>query len=108
MEAASQRDAAPFDKIEGPIDVALHLGTGALPFAIQGKLEGDNMPGSLFGFLGGRSSPESPNSEIRKIQENLWFRTSVEKLAELGHVNPDNPEARPKIPTSKNNLSKLR
>ena len=107
LEAASQRDAAPFDKIEGPIDVALHLGTGALPFAIQGKLEGDNMPGSLFGFLGGRSSPESPNSEIRKIQENLWFRTSVEKLAELGHVNPDNPEARPKIPTSKNNLSLL-
>ena len=107
LEAASQRDAAPFDKIEGPIDIALHLGTGALPFALQGILEGDDFPGSLFGFLGGRSSPLRPNSEIRKIEENLWFRTSVEKLAELGHVNPDNPEARPKFPASKNNLSLL-
>jgi len=107
FEAASQRDAAPFDKIEGPIDVALHLGTGALPFTAQGIIEGDNIPGSLFGFLGGRSNPVSPNSEIRKTQENLWFRTSVEKLAELGHVNPDNPEARPRFPVSKNNLSLL-
>ena len=107
LEGTTDINAASFDKIEGPVDIGIHLGTAALPFVAQGVAEGDNIPGSLFGAIGGRSSPLSPNSEIKKTHENLWFRTSVEKLAELGHVNPDNPEARPRFPASKGNLSLL-
>ena len=33
-------DALPFDQIAGPLDLLEHLGTSALPFALQGHLEG--------------------------------------------------------------------
>ena len=52
-------DVLPFDDIQSLPDLARHLGTSALPFAIQGRLEGEQNLTSIMGLLGARTSPET-------------------------------------------------
>lgn len=60
IEVGTGLDAAPYEVIDGPIDLAQFIGTSALPFAIQGMLEGDSGFATLAGLAGARTSPATP------------------------------------------------
>lgn len=55
----------PYDTIDSLPDLAKHLGTAALPFAIQGVLEGQNVETSLASLFGARTSPQTTNEAIQ-------------------------------------------
>lgn len=59
LEAITGRDFAPFDEIDGPLDLGLHIGKSALPFAVQGIIEGEGIAAIGAGFVGARTSEET-------------------------------------------------
>ena len=64
-------NALQFDDIDGPLDYLAHLGTSALPFVVQGLLEGEQWPTAGAAMVGARTSPETP-----------YDRRRVERMAE--------------------------
>ena len=61
VEAATKGDinALPYDDVDNPIDWLKHIGTSALPFTLQGALEGEQTKTILTAFIGARTSPET-------------------------------------------------
>ena len=62
-------DVLPFDDIDSIPDIFTHIGTSALPFALQGVLEGDNWKSAAFGGVGFRSRTLSPADEVRLLRK---------------------------------------
>ena len=63
VEAATHGsiNALPFDRIDGGADYGKHLATSALPFTIQGAMEGEQTRTSIMSMLGLRTSAETPS-----------------------------------------------
>jgi hypothetical protein len=81
IEAYTDIDALPFDQVDGTIDLVKHLGTSALPFALQAHLEGGEflrlpsptIAAEMVGFRGGvdlrdRKSQEIFGEEYRHVE----------------------------------------
>lgn len=78
MEGATGYNADPYHDISGLPDIAAHLSHNALPFALQGILEGAGPTGAVAGFLGARTSPETPTEQI--MAEAVKRREAGERL----------------------------
>jgi hypothetical protein len=61
-------NAMPYDHIDGGFDLVKHLAQSALPFTIQGIVEGEKTMTTAFAFTGMRTSPESPSEKRRRIR----------------------------------------
>ena len=61
VEAASKGDinTLPYEDVDGTVDWLKHIGTSALPFTVQGALEGEQTKTVLTAFIGARTSPET-------------------------------------------------
>jgi hypothetical protein len=64
-------NALQFDDVDGPLDYLAHLGTSAMPFVVQGLLEGEQWPTAGAAMVGARTSPET-----------AYDRRRVERMAE--------------------------
>lgn len=62
-------NALPYDDINSVPDLVRHLGKSSLPFAVQSILEGQSVLAVAGGFLGLRTSPETPSDTIRREAE---------------------------------------
>ena len=60
-------DALPYAHVDGPVDILKHIGKSALPFTVQGKLEGEGAAAQTAGFMGLRTSPETPGEKKQKL-----------------------------------------
>lgn len=65
-EAVTGANLDPFKKIQSTPDLLLHLGTSALPFAVQGMLEGEQTLTMIAAILGARTSPLTKTERKRK------------------------------------------
>ena len=86
IEAYTDIDALPFDNVDGTIDLTKHLFSNVLPFAVQGKMEGDTWPGAVFGAAGFRTRPLQPHDIEDKLTKEEFYRMSDEDLAFYGHT----------------------
>ncbi len=70
VEGLTGANVLAFDRIETPVDFLKHVGTSALPFVVQGIMEGEQAITSAFAIAGGRTSPERPSEELaRRFEE---------------------------------------
>lgn len=58
-EFALDKDILPFENIDTAPDLLKHFGTSALPFALQGRLEGENVSTTMLALGGLRTSPQT-------------------------------------------------
>ena len=59
IEATTGADTVPFEDIDGLPELALHIGTSALPFTLQARMEGANWTAVAFEAQGLRTSPQT-------------------------------------------------
>lgn len=73
VEAATSGEAnvLPFDNIDSLPDLVKHLGTSALPFALQGVLEGEGLITTLFALAGARTSAGTPYEGRRALVQQI-------------------------------------
>lgn len=64
-------DVLRYEDIESFPDLVKHIGTGALPFALQGVMEGQNVETTLLGLTGARTSPETPTDKLNAIAQKI-------------------------------------
>lgn len=62
-------DAQAFEKIDSLPDLFKHIGTSALPFTLQGHLEGEQAITSAFSLVGLRTSPETAFERAKRYVE---------------------------------------
>jgi len=69
IEAASGGtvDSLPFTEINGGADLTRFFGTSMLPFAVQGKLEGEDLSTASIAVAGLRTSAQTPNERKTAI-----------------------------------------
>ena len=99
--AAGKVDVLPFENISGIPDLAKHIGTSALPFALQGVLEGQNVETSIAGLFGARTSAqtvfEKRDAERQQVAESLgaasWDELTAKQQQEALKANPALAEA---------------
>ena len=72
IEAITGLNALQFENISGIPDLLKHIGTSALPFALQGVLEGQNLLTSGAGMLGARTSAETLSERRNAITQERW------------------------------------
>ena len=71
-------NALQYDDVDGPLDYLAHLGTSALPFVVQGILEGEQWPTAGAAAVGARTSPETPYDRRRTHRAAALRRRGVE------------------------------
>jgi len=64
VEFATGANALQFENIDSLPDLFKHIGTSALPFAIQGILEGEQAPTVAAGLVGARTSAPTPYERL--------------------------------------------
>ena len=74
VELTTGADALPFERIDTPADFIKHIGTSALPFAVQGILEGESVMGTLAGLVGARTSSGTRFEELQERFEEEYGR----------------------------------
>lgn len=74
LEAASggNWNTAKFDDIDSAPDLFKHVGTSALPFVVQGALEGQNAETVMASFLGARTSKGTANEGLDAIAQEKY------------------------------------
>ena len=82
-EAVTGRDFAPFDEIDGPLDLAKHVAKSTLPFAAQGIIEGEGLAAVLTGLAGARTSAETPFDKRNAARDR-----SKARLIQSGDIPP--------------------
>ena len=92
IEGFTDIDALPFDNVDGTVDVTKHLFSSSLPFAVQGKMEGDTAPGIAIGALGFRTRPLQPRDIEEKLTKEAFYKMSCEDLAYYDHTCGDFPD----------------
>ena len=66
-----QANVLTFDNVDSLPDLVKHLGTSALPFALQGVLEGEGLLTTVAALAGARTSAQTPFEERRALVEQL-------------------------------------
>ena len=66
VEAATggKVNALPFEDIDSLADLGKHIGKSSLPFAIQGRVEGQNTITSIAGLFGARTSAQTVSERV--------------------------------------------
>ena len=97
VEGLTDINALPYDNIDSVPDVLSHIGTSALPFAAQGRIDGEGLTGTTFAVTGWRTSPltggEKKNrARIQSMKDKGWHGVPYNELAkEVGEIS-DNTE----------------
>ena len=65
-ELVTGQDVLPYEQIDSPPDLLKHIGTSALPFALQGVLEGQGKAANIAGEVGARTSPGTLGETLAK------------------------------------------
>jgi hypothetical protein len=78
VEATSGVNALPYDEVDNPIDLLKHVTTSALPFAIQGMMEGQALPATGIGFLGVRVAHSKYDAATARIFNDDRIYQSLE------------------------------
>ena len=91
IAGGSQINALPYDHIDGLPDMAKHLGQSALPFTIQGRMEGEKALTTLFAFGGMRTSPESPSERRNRLRDQEVANAFSKGLLDdfIGELTPE-------------------
>jgi hypothetical protein len=79
LEATTGADLVPGENLEGVWDVVRHIGSNALMFAIQGKLEGDNVGGVIGSSVGFNTKPTTPFENAMKLRRDVFEGMSLEE-----------------------------
>lgn len=88
-------DMLPYDHVDNPIDLPKHIGTSALPFTLQGWLEGEEPLTSAAAIVGLRTSAETPYDVLearaqerhgKSLSEIEPYQRRQIELAEAGAV----------------------
>jgi len=74
VEAGTGLNVMPFDQVDSGPDLIKHLGTSALPFAIQGKLEGEQWATTGAALVGARTQAETPYEKRDKARDEAAQR----------------------------------
>lgn len=74
VEAGTGLNVLPFDQVDSGPDLLKHLGTSAMPFAIQGKLEGEQWSTTGMALVGARTSAETVYEERNKARDEAAQR----------------------------------
>jgi len=69
VEAATGLNTMPFENIDSPPDLLKHIGTSALPFTIQGQLEGESLWTWPASFLGARVSAGTTWEDTQRARD---------------------------------------
>lgn len=84
-------DAQPFSKVDGPIDIFKQIGTSAIPFAIQGVLEGQQPLSVGASLVGARTSAgtysETPEGK-QKLDQKREAASVKSVLKDAGMPDP--------------------
>jgi predicted nucleic acid-binding protein len=83
LEAATGADLVPGEEIDSPIDVIRHVSSNALMFAIQGKLEGDNLWGVMGSSIGFNTKPSTPFENGMNLRRDVFENMSLAEKAEF-------------------------
>ncbi len=79
-------DALPFNQVDSLPDLFKHIGTSALPFAVQGVLEGQQAITNVVQLTGLRTSPPSPSEKVQALASPLgkdWEQLEPYQKAQL-------------------------
>jgi hypothetical protein len=91
-ETFTRRDLLAYDNLESTWDLVKFLGTSMLPFAVQGKIEGEGVTAMLAGGLGSRASAETPfeavdRLRLEEMQNRGLYTPPVPAREDLGAVD---------------------
>jgi len=79
-------DALPYDEVDGPLDLASHVGTSLTFFGVQGAIEGEKPFTIAASALGARTSAETVFEKRNKARDEV-----TEKLYPGRKYNADHP-----------------
>ena len=74
-------DALPYAYVDNPIDALSQVGYSALPFFLQGTLEGEGIVAGSAGFMGLRTSPATPGEQKQMMSAEI-----AEELGVVGDI----------------------
>ena len=101
-------DALPFEAIDTLPEAFLHIGTSAIPFSIQGRMEGTSAIGTGLEALGLRTTPLSPADVRNKLRkESMDRRGLTGEFKDLGADIRGDIDANPEIIAAQANVEKL-
>ena len=69
--SGGQIDAMPYERIDNLPDVIKHVGTSALPFSVQGAMEGESATATFAGVMGLRSSAGTVIDEQKILRNHV-------------------------------------
>jgi hypothetical protein len=78
VEAFTGINALPYEEIDGPIDLAKHLGKSVFPFAAKGAMEGEKIGTVAFAQIGARTSPETKFEKELRAKQLVMAETGVD------------------------------
>jgi len=80
VEGITGLDMRPYENIDSLPDIFTNLGKDALPFTLQGIMEGEGALSSLAGFVGARTSPGTPAEERDAARASVMDRDKSDLL----------------------------
>jgi len=83
VEAGTGANVLPFDQVDSLPNLLKHLGTSALPFALQGRLEGEQWGTTLASLVGFRTQAQS----IYEKRDEARNKAAVQMAAAKGWGN---------------------
>ena len=89
-----EKNLNTFREVDGLADIPRNLGYAALPFTLQGIVEGEQAPTAIAAFFGSRTSPATPMEKRRELRDQM-----VGVLQAL--VLADDPAFKAMLPTLK-------
>ncbi|KKL18137.1 hypothetical protein LCGC14_2478530, partial [marine sediment metagenome] len=90
IEATTGADTVPFEDIDGLPELGLHIGTSALPFTLQARMEGANWTAVAFEVQGFRTSPQTLSEKHDQLFPDTPWR-EITRAQKSQHIN-DTPE----------------
>ena len=82
LEFLTGANVLQFENIDSPPDLFKHIGTSALPFAIQGILEGEQPLTTGAGLAGARTSAGTPYEALKEMQDTIAREKGAASYAE--------------------------
>ena len=103
LASSGKINALAFEDIDTPLDLLSHIGTSALPFTLQGILEGERWQTATMAMVGARASAETvyEKRNVERMAEARRQGFEVDDWSELGGdqkniideaINDNNPQ----------------
>ena len=70
-------DALPYAHVDSISDIFLHLGKSALPFSVQGKLDGEGVVATIASEVGARTSAGLPTEKLADLRQQVMTKHDI-------------------------------